>query len=83
MEGLVQLVLIEQVCRLIALLSRLSQLLLQVGDLEALPPDGLPQVEQLLRRALILALLHEVLQLAHALNETLGVEELSLVVRTV
>ena len=61
--GLIQLVLIEEICSLVPLLARLLKLALQLVDLQALPADCLAQIEQLLRRALVLALLHEVFKL--------------------
>ena len=69
--GLIQLVLIEEICSLVPLLARLLKLALQLVDLQALPADCLAQIEQLLRRTLVLALLHEVFKLRDSLHQLL------------
>ena len=71
---LVKLVLVEEVVRLVPHLLEVADLRLHGGDLATLARDDLAQVEYVLRRALVLELLHQVFQLAHSHHQPLSVE---------
>lgn len=68
LESLIQLVLFEQVYRLVPRGRKLSNFGLLILDLRALPGNDLFQTEGVLWRALVLVLLDQVFQLLHTLH---------------